>query len=334
MQGHMKLTLVNSAALAAMGAMMITANDIVDQAGGANVEASRTATLGKLYPVGPKLFVDPALNRVGVGTTAPTRALDVDGVIRSRSGGIQFPDGTIQTTEALQGPPGAPGPRGFQGEAGPTGPTGAVGSTGVPGMTGSPGATGPAGATGEAGATGPAGPPGPTGPSGPTGTSGLRLVSTTSWNTQGDTGAIGIQANRDYLVRYQFEPVAANQPTSNLRFAGGATHQYWFNEEVIGGGPGAGSGGDGAGGVILMSGSVIQSGFSTGEFTLSTYTLGTPAFSAFVSGRGMRYGANNVVLLNEFVGAVPGGAAPSSFAIEFGGPNEATTGTVWLYELD
>ena len=123
----------------------VTADDLVDQAGGSAIQASSVPTLGKLFPVGPKLFVDPAFNRVGVGTTAPTQALDVDGVIRSRSGGIQFPDGTIQTTKTLQGPPGAPGPQGFQGVAGPTGPAGAVGPTGAIGATGSTGPTGPTG---------------------------------------------------------------------------------------------------------------------------------------------------------------------------------------------
>src|SRR6476661_246242 len=38
--------------------------------------------------------------RVGIGTMAPTQALDVSGTIRSRSGGVQFPDNTVQTTAA------------------------------------------------------------------------------------------------------------------------------------------------------------------------------------------------------------------------------------------
>ncbi|GAA4353162.1 hypothetical protein GCM10023185_13540 [Hymenobacter saemangeumensis] len=41
--------------------------------------------------------------RVGIGTTSPTQMLDVNGTIRSRSGGIQFPDGTVQTTAASGG---------------------------------------------------------------------------------------------------------------------------------------------------------------------------------------------------------------------------------------
>ena len=152
MQGHVKLTLINSAALAAMGIALVSADDLIDQAGGANIQASRTATLGRLYPIGPKLFVDPGSDRVGVNTTAPAHALDVNGVIRSRAGGIQFPDGTVQTTKTLQGPPGAPGPRGFQGQTGATGAQGPMGPAGPQGASGPQGATGPSqwGTTGGA----------------------------------------------------------------------------------------------------------------------------------------------------------------------------------------
>ncbi len=38
--------------------------------------------------------------KVGIGTTAPGSALTVAGVVESTSGGIKFPDGTIQTTAA------------------------------------------------------------------------------------------------------------------------------------------------------------------------------------------------------------------------------------------
>ena len=36
--------------------------------------------------------------KVGIGTTTPTEALTVAGVIESTSGGIKFPDGSVQTT--------------------------------------------------------------------------------------------------------------------------------------------------------------------------------------------------------------------------------------------
>jgi hypothetical protein len=38
---------------------------------------------------------------VGIGTTAPSSRLTVAGVIQSTSGGIKFPDGTVQTTSAV-----------------------------------------------------------------------------------------------------------------------------------------------------------------------------------------------------------------------------------------
>ena len=40
---------------------------------------------------------------VGIGTTAPAYPLDVNGIIRSSSGGFMFPDGTVQTTKASGG---------------------------------------------------------------------------------------------------------------------------------------------------------------------------------------------------------------------------------------
>jgi hypothetical protein len=68
---------------------------------------------------------------IGIGRTSPGARLDVEGPIRSgsldagpirsRSGGFQFPDGTIQTTAQLRGPE---GPRGPAGPPGPPGPPG------------------------------------------------------------------------------------------------------------------------------------------------------------------------------------------------------------------
>jgi hypothetical protein len=37
---------------------------------------------------------------VGIGTTAPGSKLSVNGLIESKSGGVKFPDGTVQTTAA------------------------------------------------------------------------------------------------------------------------------------------------------------------------------------------------------------------------------------------
>ncbi len=59
-----------------------------------------TPTLGKLYPLGPELNID-SLGRVGIGTTTPGERLSVQGVIETTSGGVRFPDGSLQETAAL-----------------------------------------------------------------------------------------------------------------------------------------------------------------------------------------------------------------------------------------
>jgi hypothetical protein len=43
------------------------------------------------------LVLNPGGGNVGIGTTDPKAKLDVDGQIRSRSNGFQFPDGSVQT---------------------------------------------------------------------------------------------------------------------------------------------------------------------------------------------------------------------------------------------
>jgi hypothetical protein len=96
------------------------------------------------------------MGSIGVGTPSPQEALDVAGVIRSSTGGIRFPDDTIQTTAQLVGPPGPEGPQGPPGPQGSTGPQGPQGPTGPQGPIGTQGATGPQGPQG------PQGPPGTT----------------------------------------------------------------------------------------------------------------------------------------------------------------------------
>jgi len=108
---------------------------------------------------------------VGIGTTSPATALDVNGVVKS-SGGVQFPDGSLQTTASTQGLQGPPGPQGPQGVPGPQGPQGLQGLQGDPGPQGPQGLQGPKGDTGLTGATGPQGPQGLQGPQGPTGATG------------------------------------------------------------------------------------------------------------------------------------------------------------------
>lgn len=72
---------------------------------GSCIPGSTTPTLGMLYPLSNDWYID-GFGSVGLGTTSPTARLDVDGLIRSRSGGIEFPDGTVQTTATLMGPAG------------------------------------------------------------------------------------------------------------------------------------------------------------------------------------------------------------------------------------
>ena len=70
----------------------------IDDAGAPGcLQASSVPTLGMLYPLSTNLNVD-GTGRVGIGTSTPTDKLDVDGTIRSRAGGFEFPDGSLQAT--------------------------------------------------------------------------------------------------------------------------------------------------------------------------------------------------------------------------------------------
>lgn len=84
---------------------------------------------------GIALQFQSATGNVGINTSEPTERLDVNGRIRSRSGGFVFPDGTVQTTASagIPGPPGPPGPAGPTGPIGPRGPEGPRGLQGPPG---------------------------------------------------------------------------------------------------------------------------------------------------------------------------------------------------------
>lgn len=86
------------------------AKSVRDQANpGTCLQASSSPVLGMLYPVTSNLFVDGASGNVGVGTTAPMEKLSVAGIIESTSGGVRFPDGTLQTTAWVAPTPLFPG---------------------------------------------------------------------------------------------------------------------------------------------------------------------------------------------------------------------------------
>lgn len=90
------------------------------QYSGERLFASRSPQLGQLFPLSQDLFVDPS-GQVGLGTTSPVRRLDVEGVVRSKSGGFEFPDGSVQATAQTVGPAGPTGPAGPVGPVGPAG---------------------------------------------------------------------------------------------------------------------------------------------------------------------------------------------------------------------
>ncbi|HIG11874.1 MAG TPA: VCBS repeat-containing protein, partial [Planctomycetes bacterium] len=163
---------------------IVTADALVDRTLGTLVGVSKfTPIKGLLFPLSDDFMVR-ANGWISMGTPNATARLDVAGAIRTRSGGIIFPDGTTQVSATLVGPAGATGPVGAQGPVGPTGAQGPAGPTGTAGTDGGTGATGATGVQGPAGPTGTAGTDGGTGaqgPAGPTGTAG----------TDGGTGAQG-----------------------------------------------------------------------------------------------------------------------------------------------
>lgn len=53
------------------------------------------------YSIGDSNIFEDKYGRVGVGTTAPTSLLTVQGMIETTLGGYKFPDGTVQTTAGI-----------------------------------------------------------------------------------------------------------------------------------------------------------------------------------------------------------------------------------------
>lgn len=124
-------------------------------------------TAAGVWPGNAILGMTISNGKVGIGTTAPSVELEVNGLVKITGGtpGLN----KVLTSDAA-------GLASWQnGVAGPTGATGPAGATGATGPQGLQGATGPAGPTGLTGATGPAGPTGLTGATGPQGPAGASL---------------------------------------------------------------------------------------------------------------------------------------------------------------
>lgn len=102
--------------------------------GGPCLVADSTPKLGRLYPLSQDLNVDSS-GKVGIGTSSRADRLTVNGVIKT-SGGLVFPDATVQTTATATG---SAGPSGSAGPQGPTGATGPPGQNGLAAVSGQPG---------------------------------------------------------------------------------------------------------------------------------------------------------------------------------------------------
>jgi hypothetical protein len=83
------------------------------QPAGANSTVTGSGTAGQLtrwygasgssYVVGDSVITEDKFGKIGIGTTAPTSKLTVQGMIETTLGGYKFPDGTVQTTAAVSG---------------------------------------------------------------------------------------------------------------------------------------------------------------------------------------------------------------------------------------
>ena len=109
--------LVFSAALAQAQSLPFKQKSSVKQpapaAGGAQAPVVGGGTLGRLTKwtgftgsnsiIGDTSIFEDKFGRVGVGTDAPTSKLTVQGMIETTMGGLKFPDGSVQTTAAING---------------------------------------------------------------------------------------------------------------------------------------------------------------------------------------------------------------------------------------
>jgi hypothetical protein len=76
------------------------------EAAGINASVTGGGTGGQITKwtspgtLGDTVITENKYGQIGIGTTAPTSKLTVAGVIESTTGGVRFPDGTVQTTAA------------------------------------------------------------------------------------------------------------------------------------------------------------------------------------------------------------------------------------------
>lgn len=85
--------------------------DTTIQLTGISPAVTGTGTNGQLTKwtsingIGDSVITEGNTGKIGIGTTAPSSKLTVAGVIESTTGGVKFPDGTVQATAALTGAP-------------------------------------------------------------------------------------------------------------------------------------------------------------------------------------------------------------------------------------
>ena len=88
---------IDASASTPFGGVNITTSVFVQ----GSVGISSVPTSGNLFVVGAGTLTVTQAGKVGIGTANPTSTLTVAGVIQSATGGIEFPDGTIQTSTNL-----------------------------------------------------------------------------------------------------------------------------------------------------------------------------------------------------------------------------------------